>query len=256
MHLISDPAFYAVAIPAVLFVGLSKGGFGGAMALLGVPMMALVISPVQAAAIMLPILIIMDIASLWIWRGRFDPRTLSIMIPAGILGIAIGWATAAWIADPVVRLIVGTIAIAFALDYLRKRLGAATGAPASHNRLKGTFWGTIAGFTSFVSHAGGPPYQFYTLPLNQDPRTYTGTSVIFFAVMNAIKLIPFFALGQFDSTNLTTSFALMPIAPFATVAGAWLVHRMNQAIFYPFMYAMVFIVGLKLVFDGIIYLGT
>ena len=174
MNLITDPAFYAAAIPAVFFVGLSKGGFGGAMALLGVPMMSLVISPVQAAAIMLPILIVMDMASLWIWRGRFDRRTLWIMVPGGALGILIGWATAAWIEIPAVRLIVGGIAIIFALDYLRGRLALTAGAPASHNRLKGTFWGTIAGFTSFVTHAGGPPYQFYTLPLNQDPKDIHG----------------------------------------------------------------------------------
>jgi uncharacterized membrane protein YfcA len=256
MNFITDPVFYALAVPAVIFVGLSKGGFGGAMALLGVPMMALVISPVRAAAIMLPILIVMDIVSLWAWRGKFDKRTLKIMLPAGILGIAIGWATAAWVTVPLVRLIVGVIAVLFALDYLRLQLRTRKNEAKPHNRLKGTFWATIAGFTSFVSHAGGPPYQFYTLPLGQDPKIYTGTSVIFFAIVNAIKLVPYFALGQFDSTNLSTSLVLMPIAPVATITGAWLIHRMNKAIFYPFMYIMVFFVGLKLIYDGFSIFGA
>lgn len=251
MPFVSDPVFYAAAIPAVIFVGLSKGGLGGAMALIGVPLMALVISPVKAAAIMLPILIIMDIVSLWTWRGTYDVRTLKIMLPAGIVGIGIGWLTAAWVTVPQVRLLVGLIALLFAADYVRLRLRAKPPEPKPHNRAKGSIWGTLAGFTSFVSHAGGPPYQVYTLPLGQDPKVFVGTSVIFFAVINAIKLVPYFALGQFDSANLMTSLVLMPIAPIATITGAWIVKHMNRTVFYPFMYTMVFIVGLKLVYDGL-----
>jgi len=251
MTFISDPLFYLAAIPAVIFVGLSKGGLGGAMALIGVPMMALVTSPVKAAAIMLPILIVMDMVSLWTWRGNYDLRTLKIMLPAGLLGIGIGWFTAAWVTVPQVRLLVGVIALLFAADYVRLRLRTTPGEPKPHNVLKGRFWGTLAGFTSFVSHAGGPPYQVYTLPLGQDPKLYVGTSVIFFAVVNAVKLVPYFALGQFDAANLSTSLVLMPIAPIATIAGAWVVKHMNKTIFYPFMYTMVFLVGLKLVYDGI-----
>jgi len=251
MPFVSDPLFYAAAIPAVIFVGLSKGGLGGAMALIGVPLMALVVSPVKAAAIMLPILIVMDIVGLWTWRGIYDARTLKIMLPAGILGIAIGWFTAAWVTVPQVRLLVGVIALLFAADYIRLRLRARPPEPKPHNTVKGSICGTLAGFTSFVSHAGGPPYQVYALPLGQDPKLFTGTSVIFFAMINAIKLVPYFALGQFDAANLTTSAMLMPIAPVATIAGAWIVKHMNQKVFYPFMYAMVFLVGMKLVYDGL-----
>jgi uncharacterized membrane protein YfcA len=251
MPFVSDPLFYAAAIPAVIFVGLSKGGLGGAMALIGVPLMALVVSPVKAAAIMLPILIVMDIVGLWTWRGVYDLKTLKIMVPAGILGIAIGWFTAAWVTVPQVRLLVGVIALLFVADYVRLRLRASAPEPKSHNALRGSFWGTLAGFTSFVSHAGGPPYQVYALPLGHDPKLFTGTSVIFFAVINAVKLVPYFALGQFDAANMATSFMLMPIAPVATIAGAWIVKHMNRQVFYPFMYVMVFLVGLKLVYDGL-----
>lgn len=251
MPFVTDPLFYVAAIPAVIFVGLSKGGLGGAMALIGVPLMALVISPVKAAAIMLPILIVMDIVGLWTWRGSYDPRTLKIMLPAGILGIAIGWFTASWVTVPQVRLVVGLVALLFVADYVRLRLRSLPPEPKPHNIAKGGFWGILAGFTSFVSHAGGPPYQVYTLPLRQDPKLYTGTSVVFFAVMNAVKLLPYMALGQFDVENLSTSLVLMPVAPVATIAGAWIVRRMNKQVFYPFMYAMVFIVGLKLVYDGL-----
>ena len=256
MPFITDPPFYAAAIPAVIFVGLSKGGFGGAMALIGLPLMALVVSPIKAAAIMLPILIVMDIVSLWTWRGVFDPKTLKIMLPAGMVGIGIGWATASWVTAGEVRLLVGTVALLFAADYLRQRLFVRNAEAKPHNAVKGTFWGVIAGFTSFVSHAGGPPYQFYALPLGQEPKLYVGTSVIFFAIVNAVKLLPYFALGQFDPGNLATSAVLMPIAPVATLAGAWIVRRIDRTIFYPFMYMMIFLVGLKLVYDGMMSLAS
>jgi len=157
-----------------------------------------------------------------------------------------------------IRLIVGTVALWFVWRYMMQNLAAArTGnkqAPRGHQPVLGTLWGTLSGFTSFVSHAGGPPYQIYTLPLQQDPKTYTGTSVRFFAIINAIKLIPYFALGQFDMTNLSTSLALAPLAPVATLAGAFIVRRMKPDIFYPFMYGMVLLAALKLIWDGAIHL--
>lgn len=256
--MMTDPIFYAAAIPAVIMVGLSKGGFGGAMALLGVPLMALTIPPVQAAAILLPILIIMDVVSLWSWRGEKDTTTLVIMVPGAIAGIGVGWLTAAWVTDPMIRLIVGLVALWFVARYLMQALAHRrnTQPPAAHGHrpLQGALWGTLAGFTSFVSHAGGPPYQIYTLPLRQDPKTYVGTSVRFFAIINAIKLAPYFALGQFDAANLSTSLALAPLAPVATLAGVFIVRRMKPDVFYPFMYIMVFLAGLKLIWDGAIHL--
>lgn len=249
-NLLSDPWFYAVAVPAVILVGFAKGGLGGALALFGVPLMALVIPPVQAAAIMLPILIVMDIVGLWAWRGIYDKTSLKIMLPGGLLGIAIGWFLAAFVTSSMVKLIVGVVALAFAARYFYTQI---TSQPAakSHNPVKGIFWGTVSGFTSFVSHAGGPPYQVYTLPLRQDPKVYTGTSVIFFAIMNAVKLAPYFALGQFDTANLSASAVLMPLAPVATYAGARVVRRININVFYPLMYALMSIVAVKLVWDGV-----
>ena len=255
-NLPQDPAFYAIAIPAVILIGLSKGGLGGAMALLGVPLLALAVPPVQAAAILLPILILMDIVSLWSWRGNNDAATLRIMVPGALVGIAIGWLTAAIVTDGLIRLIVGLVALAFFLDYVRGRWAERRDRVdpmegRRHDRVKGAFWGAVSGFTSFVAHAGGPPYQVYTLPLRQTPPTYTGTSVRFFAIMNAVKVLPYFMLGQFDAENLAASAVLMPFAPLATLAGAWLVRRMNARMFYPLMYGMVFIAALKLIYDGI-----
>jgi uncharacterized protein len=212
--------------------------------------MALVISPVQAAAIVLPLLIVSDIISLWTWRGAWDRRTLAIMLPGAMVGILIGWLTASLVSDAVVRLIVGGIAVAFVLRWLTQ--SAATRAQAQpHHRGKGAFWGGVAGYTSFVAHAGGPPYQVYALPLKQDVRTYTGTNVAFFAIINAVKVVPYVALGQFDATNLTASAVFAPLAAVATIAGAALVKRMSVTFFYRFTYAMAFVVGSKLIWDGL-----
>jgi uncharacterized protein len=251
--LLTNPWFFAAAVPATILIGLSKGGLGGAMGQIGVPLMALVMPPVQAAAIMLPILLVMDVASLWTWRGFRDVQTLRLMLPGGLIGIFVGWLTASVISDDMVKLIVGLIAIIFFARYMLAS-PARRATPQPHNAGSATLWSSLAGFTSFVAHAGGPPYQIYALPLRQDPRVYNGTSVIFFAIINAVKVIPYFALGQFDRTNLLASAALMPLAPLATFAGAWIVRRMRPEVFYPFMYGMILLMGLKLTYDGVVAL--
>lgn len=249
MHPIADPLFYAFAIPAVILVGLAKGGFGGPLSLLGVPMMSLVIAPVQAAGIMLPILVVMDMAGLFAYRGKYDTASLKILLPAAILGIGIGYLTAAYVSDAHVRLLVGLVAVLFALDAFRG--GARRAEPKPQRPFAGRFWGLIAGFTSFVSHAGGPPYQIYMLPLRLDPVRFAGTTVIFFTTMNAIKLVPYAALGQFDTVNLATSAVLLPLAPLATLAGAFAVKRIKPALFYRITYTAVGIIGVKLLWDGL-----
>lgn len=248
--LLADPWFYAAAIPAVILVGLSKGGFGGAVGIVGVPLMALIMPPVQAAAILLPILCLMDIVSVWTWRGIYDGKVLLSMMPGAMIGIGLGWLTAAIVTGAMVRLIVGAVALIFVLRwaYLQARHGS--GHVAAPNSIAAMFWGTVSGFTSFVAHVGGPPFQVYTLPLRLDPKVLSGTSAIFFAVTNGVKLIPYFALGQFDAANLTASAVMLPLAPLATLAGAWLVRRMRPEIFYPFTYGTVALIAMKLIYDG------
>ena len=214
--LLANPWFYAAALPAVILAGLSKGGFGGAMGFVGVPLMSLVMSPVQAAAIMLPILVLMDVVSLWTWRGVYDRATLAVMLPGSVIGIGIGWLTAAMVTADMVRFIVGAIAMIFVGRWLWQL--------ARHG----------------ANHTAKPS----TAPSG------VRISWLMFAITNAIKLIPYFLLGQFDATNLTASAVLMPAAPLATLAGAWLVRRMRPEIFYPFTYCTVAVIAVKLIYDG------
>jgi uncharacterized membrane protein YfcA len=246
--MITDPWFYAIAIPAMLILGLAKGGFG-IVGLLVVPILAIVISPVQAAGITLPILVLSDIVALISYRRLYDKRLLLIMLPGGMVGILIGWLTAAWVTEDEIRFIVGIVSVAFALNYwFRHRRN-----PVSHEHdpVRGAFWGAVAGFTSFVSHAGGPPFQIYAAPLGLDPRIFAGSSVIFFAVVNAVKTIPYFFLGQFSADNLLASAILLPVSIPATLFGVWLVKRFKPELFYKLVYWLIFLVGLFLVWESL-----
>jgi uncharacterized protein len=250
LPILTDPSFYCAAIPAVFLVGLSKGGFGGPMALVGVPIMSLVISPVQAAAILLPILIVSDAIALWGWRGQASWETLKRLMPGGILGVGVGWMLAAQTTPNAVKLLVGVIALVFVLRMATQKLSGQT-TLAGENTISATFWGGLAGFTSFVAHAGAPPYQVYALRLGHSPAVYAATNTVFFATTNVVKLIPYFMLGQFDASNLSTSAVLAPLAVGATMAGIWLTKRISPKIFYPMMYVIVALIGAKLVYDGL-----
>ena len=247
--LFDTPAALAAALVAVILVGLSKGGLGGAFALMGVPVLSLVMSPVQAAALLLPVLLMMDAVGLWTWRHHRDWAVLRAMLPGAMLGIFIGWLAAAYTSEALVRLIVGLVALGFVLFAVLPRRSAAP--VAGHRPVAAWIWGSGAGFTSFVAHAGAPPFQVYTLPLRLDPKVFTGTAVVFFAVVNLVKVLPYAALRQFDPRTLWSAALLLPLAVVAVLSGAMIVRRMRAAVFYPFMYAMVGLVSLKLIHDGL-----
>jgi uncharacterized membrane protein YfcA len=244
-----DWTFYLAAIPAVILVGLSKGGFSGLSAL-SMPLLSLAVSPVRAAAIMLPILVIQDWVSVWAFRRDFEPRNLLILIPASLIGIGAGWLLAAHVSEAFVRLAVGLISVGF-VAYMVWRSRGGEPAPIRPKVAPGVFWGALAGFTSFISHAGAPPFQVYVMPQGLSPRLFAGTAVMFFAATNLLKVVPYFALGQFSQDNLTAAATLFPLAIAATLAGVWLVRRVPADRFYNLVYALTFLVGLRLIWDGV-----
>jgi uncharacterized membrane protein YfcA len=249
--LITDPLFYAAAIPAVLLFGISKGGFGGGLGTAAVPLMALVVSPLQAAAILLPILCLMDLVALWKFRGKWVWPELRVLLPASLLGILIGTLLFEYMSPFVVKLIVGVVAITFTLHYwVNTRYRARSELPEFPPRY-GLLGGSVAGFTSFVAHAGGPPINMYLLrrPLNR--TDFAATTIVFFAVVNYVKLVPYTWLGQFDAANLATSAALAVLAPIGVLTGAYLHARVSDRFFFAFVYVLLFAVGIKLVYDGL-----
>ncbi|MDY8109410.1 sulfite exporter TauE/SafE family protein [Fulvimarina sp. 2208YS6-2-32] len=246
--MIMDPWFYVAAVPAVFLVGMSKGGFGGTLALLGVPLMALAISPVAAAGILLPIMIVMDAIALLAWRGTVSRAVLLQMLPASMVGIALGYATSAVFPPDAIRVVIGLLSLWFVANWWFRLRGAETEAP--QHRGRAAFWGACAGYGSFVAHAGGPPFQVYVAPLRLPPAHYAGTAVVFFAATNAVKLVPYYLLGQFSDENLATSLMLLPLAPVATLFGVWIARRLKPELFYRIVYAFLVPVGIKLVHDG------
>lgn len=175
---------------------------------------------------------------------------MATLLPGAALGIFAGYLLAARLADGAVVLAVGLISIAFAIRNLAAR-GGQDLPPTRSNFPLGTFWGALSGFTSMIAHAGGPPYQIYTMPLRLPPAVFVGTGALFFALINIIKVVPYLALGQFTTQNLTASLALLPVAILSTIAGVWLVRRVPVKRFYGIIYTLLLLVGLKLTYDGL-----
>lgn len=246
--MIEDPRFYAWAIPAVLLLGLAKSGFLSGFGAVATPLMAMAIPVPQAAAIMLPLLCVMDATSLQqLWRLR-DVALLRLLLPAGLLGIALGALLFSAVSAAMVSAVVGALTLLFLLQ----RPGAR---PRTPGRPPSGRWGfamgALSGFTSFVAHAGSPPISAYVLPMRLDPMRVAATMAVFFAVINMAKWLPYAALGLFDARNLWTSLVLMPLAPLGVWLGVWLTRRIDAAWFYRLAYAGMALAGAKLLWDGL-----
>ncbi len=250
--MLADPGFYLVSVPAVLIFGIVKGGFGGAIAIISVPLMALVMPPTQAAAILLPILVLMDVLVVKTYWGLFDRRALLLLIPGAVAGVVIGYFTAEAMNEHYMRILIGLLSLVFGLQSLLG-LKALTG--REHNAVSGGFYGALAGFTSFSIHAGGPPFTMYLMPKALTPLLFAGTAGIFFAVVNAVKLVPYYALGQFNTDNLLYSLVLAPLAPLGVKVGHYLVRRSTPTFYYAVVSFALVLVGGKLLWDGVNGLG-
>ena len=246
--MIKDPLFYAAAVPAVMLLGLAKGGFSG-IGVLAVPLMTLVVSPVQAASITLPVLIVQDVVSVWVFRRWWDGRSLAVLIPSSVVGIAIGYVLAARVSSAAVELAVGVTSLAFGARQLWIMFSGVA-RPHKSSDIAGAIWGTTAGFTSQIAHAGGVPFQIYMLPKQLARDVLIGTSAIFFAAMNWMKVPAYAALGQFTRSNMATSLALFPLAVVSTIVGTKLIRNVSPDRFYKLVYVLLILTGLKLTWDG------
>lgn len=244
-------SLWLVAVPALLITGVSKGGCGGGLGVVAVPLLSLVLDPVQAAAVMLPVLCSMDLMGIWAYRRHWRSRLLWILLPAAVIGITIGALLYRFLDSTSIRLMVGLIALSFSLNYWISAWRGRAAVAKSPSTLSGLFWSSLAGFTSFVSHAGGPPVNVYLLSLRLDKTLYQALTVVFFTTVNFVKLIPYAWLGQFSVENLKISLALLPMALVGMALGIWLHHRVSDALFYRIAYSLLLITGLKLLYDGL-----
>lgn len=244
---ISDPLFYLAAVPAVILLGLAKGGFAG-VGMAAAPLLALVVPPVQALGILLPILLVGDALAVWTYRRQWDRWNFKVLMIGQVIGVGLGWALAAHVSDAQVRLVIGLISVLFTLYHW---LGQPT-VVRRPTAARGVFWGAAAGFATFIAHAGAPPFQMHMLPQRLDKEVYAATNVMFFAAGNVLKIGPYFALGQLSSENLATAAVLMPLVIVATCFGVWLVRRISGEWFYRLAHLIVFVIGLELMRSGLV----
>lgn len=249
--------FWLIAILVAFLVGFSKGGWS-AVGNLSVPLLSLVVDPLAAAGLLLPVYLVSDAFGLWAYRKSYERRVLAILIPAGIMGVMVGWAVIPWTSahlpggNDIITGLVGGIGILFAIYMLMGRKGAEM--RRKPEVAPGLFWGTLAGFTSYISHAGAPPYQVYVQPLGLDRLAYAGTTTILFAILNAVKLVPYTVNGQVNFHSLETLVYLSPAAILGVFIGKRTVGMVSERTFYRVITWALLLVGVNLV--GRAILGT
>lgn len=245
--MITDPAFYAVAVPAVLLLGISKSGFGAGFGSLAVPMMAMAVTVPEAAAILMPVLLLMDLLGMAAFRKDFDLALLKFLLPCGLMGIVVGALLFKALNASTVAGFVG----AFTLIFLAQRLvfpPKPDSAPPP--KWLGALLTATSGFTSFIAHAGGPPINAYVIPLKLSPLKFTATMAFFFFVINLAKWLPYAWLGLLDMRNFSTSLVLLPFAPLGVWAGVRIARHIQPTLFYRMLYLGMFLTGLKLIWDA------
>lgn len=240
-------SFWLLSAIGVLLTGISKSGFAGGVGVITVPLMSIYIGPIQAAAIMLPLLIFMDVFSVRAWWRYRSRELLQVMFPGALAGIMAGYLLFDYLNDDLLRLLLGILSIAFGVWGLSR--AGATARPGS--RLAGRLSGMLAGFTSFLAHAGGPPMNFYLIPLQLPRQAFLGTAVVFLAGVNGVKLVAYAALGQINTDNLWLGLLLAPFAWLGIRLGLIIQQRLDDKLFYRLILLMLIVVGVRLVWDGL-----
>ncbi|MGE0564034.1 MAG: sulfite exporter TauE/SafE family protein [Pseudolabrys sp.] len=242
----TDPIFWITVVIAVTLVGLAKGGFSG-IGSVATPLLALVLPPLQAAAIILPILLLQDAISVWVYRKDWDAWNVKVLVAGAVIGVGLAWSIAAFVSNDAIRLTVAVIGLVFCANAFLNRGPVAPRRPSSAS---GVFWGAASGFTSALAQAGSPPFQMHVLPQRMPKMTLVGTQALFFAATNVMKVAPYFALGQFSTEGLSVSLALVPLAVATNFLGIWLVRKTPQETFYKIAYTLMFLVSVGLLYQG------
>jgi uncharacterized membrane protein YfcA len=247
LPLVTEPLFYLVSIPAVLLLGVSKSGFGAGFGSLAVPLMALAVTVPEAAAMLMPVLLLMDLLGLAAYRKQFDATLIRFLLPFGLLGTLVGTLSFKLLDA---RLVAGLVGV-FTLLFLAQRLLFPTRPDSPHPpKWLGAFLTVTSGFTSFIAHTGGPPVSAYLLPMRLAPVVFAATLSVYFFVLNLSKWIPYAWLGLLDVRNMATSLALLPFAPIGVWVGVRMAHRIQPQLFYRLVHAGMLLTGCKLVWDG------
>jgi len=251
MTLLSDPLTLFVAALAVILVGVSKGGLSG-LGTLGTPLLAMVLPPAVAAAVLLPVLISQDIVSVWSFRRTWDRWIVAWMLPGAVVGIALATVFAAVVDENMLKLLLGTISLAFGLYRLWVERGGRITAASNSPGWVGALFGVATGITSQVAHAGGPPFQMWVTPRKLDHESFIGTTAILFAAINWLKVPGYILLGSLNRETFTAAVLLMPLAVVSTLVTLKLIRRMQSQRFYTIVYLLMVLLGVKLIYDALV----
>ena len=246
----TDPLFYVVGFATVFLIAFSKGAFGGGLAILGIPLLALVVDPLDAAVATAILVCVMDLPAIRAFPvSTWSRPDLTWLLPGLAVGIAIGAVVFVAVDPPLVTLVIATVTLAFTAHwFLRGRLDTVA-RPLSEPRA--LVFGTLTGFTTFVAHAGGPPLAMYLLPRRLPKEVHAGTTVAMFLIGNFIKLVPYVWIGLARPDALWQSLVLAPMAPVGVAAGRWLHDRLSRDQLYLWCYVLLGLAGLKLFADSV-----
>ncbi|MEM7471804.1 MAG: sulfite exporter TauE/SafE family protein [Pseudomonadota bacterium] len=246
-----DLTFFALGIPAAFIVGVAKGGFGGGPAFVGTAILALILPPAMALGVMLPLLMIADLATLKPFWRKWDWEAGKALMIGGIPGVLLGAALYQFANADVLRVLIGLIAVLFVGFQLARARGYLAPSEKPLSRATGLFAGVVSGFTSFVSHAGGPPAAMYLLSKGLGKTAYQATTVLAFWAINAMKAVPYAFLGVFSAESFKASvYLLIPIL-LGCAAGVYAHRALPERIFFRIAYALLLITGTKLIYDGL-----
>jgi uncharacterized membrane protein YfcA len=246
-----DLAFFAAAVPAVLISAASKGGFGGGAGFASAPLLALAMPPAQAVGLLLPLLMLMDVLSLRPYWRKWDLRHSALLMAGGVPGTLLGWWIFGSISPDGVRLFIGVTALGFVLFQIARSRGWLTPPATAPGASKGLFWGTVTGFTSFISHAGGPPASMYLLGLGLSKTTYQASTVLVFWWINLIKVPAYLDVGMLNRSLVVPILVLAPVAVAGVYVGVWAHRRVSDAFFFRLTYTLLAVTGAKLVWDAL-----
>jgi uncharacterized protein len=247
-----DPLQCVAIALAVLIYGFAKGGAGAPLSAVCVPLMSLVLSPFRAAAILLPLLLVLDLLALVSFRGCFDRRQLWLLLPASLVGMGLATLAGQKLSSDDLRVLIGLICLGFVLlRWLRKPTVPELDGPATRQALTARFWGCMAGFTSTLVHAGGPPVMVHLMGLRLEPRLLAGTQAWFFASLNYSKVVPYVFTSQLDLPTLKLSLLFMPLTPIGIVLGQRFLRNTSRELIYFIFSAALLLSGGLLLWQGL-----
>lgn len=242
---------FAVSIPAVVFAGISKGGFGSGVAFASLSILVLVLEPVVAIGLMLPLLMVIDVASLPAYWRKWDWAAARVLLLGAVPGTMAGIYFFSVANPDAIRLVIGLVALIFVAWQGAQKVGLLRFGAAQFGPKVGLLSGLLMGFTSFVSHAGGPLAAVYLLGQGLPKRTYQATTVLIFWALNVSKFGIYAGMGFFTRDSLLLNLILVPFALLGTWIGIRAHNYVSDRVFFGITYVALTATGAKLVWDAL-----